>query len=43
MITKFTILGERCSGTNLLENAILKNFVLNKSIISNKLDFTIEK
>lgn len=26
MITKFTILGERCSGTNFLEQAIIKNF-----------------
>lgn len=26
MITKFTILGERCSGTNFLENAIKTNF-----------------
>lgn len=29
MINKFTILGERCSGTNFLEEAILKNFDLN--------------
>ena len=28
MITKFTILGERCSGTNFLERAISKNFNL---------------
>lgn len=28
MITKFTILGERCSGTNFLENAIATNFNL---------------
>lgn len=26
MIKKFTILGERCSGTNFLENAIRRNF-----------------
>jgi hypothetical protein len=26
MISKFTILGERCSGTNYLEQLILKNF-----------------
>lgn len=26
MITKFTILGERCSGTNFLENCMLQNF-----------------
>lgn len=29
MIEKFTILGERCSGTNFLEEAILKNLNLN--------------
>ena len=31
MITKFTILGERCSGTNFLEHAIKTNFVLDIS------------
>lgn len=29
MISKFTIFGERCSGTNFLEEAILKNFNIN--------------
>ena len=29
MITKFTIYGERCSGTNYLENIILANFDIN--------------
>ena len=29
MITKFTILGERRSGTNFLEECILKNFDIN--------------
>lgn len=28
MITKFTILGERCSGTNFLQHAIVQNFNL---------------
>ncbi len=28
MITKFTIFGERCSGTNFLEHAIIENFGL---------------
>ena len=27
-ITKFAILGERCSGTNFLEESVLKNFVI---------------
>ena len=29
MITHFTIFGERCSGTNFLESAILENFKIN--------------
>ena len=29
MIKKFTIYGERCSGTNYLENLILVNFDVN--------------
>ena len=29
MVSKFTILGERCSGTNFLEKAILENFDIN--------------
>ena len=28
MIKKFTVFGERCSGTNFLEQAILQNFDL---------------
>ena len=28
MINKFTILGERCSGTNILRALVLKNFEL---------------
>jgi hypothetical protein len=29
MIKKFTIMGERCSGTNFLEQIILSNFHIN--------------
>ena len=29
MITQFTIFGERCSGTNYLEECILNNFDIN--------------
>ena len=31
MISHFTIFGERCSGTNFLESAILENFKINSS------------